>query len=244
MNRNGEWLCDRVYASQYCSKIKSKLEIRYDLEYHLVLASYIQRLIEDGDTSCTGISTDCPVPGWGCTTVFGISEQWRHFEVDGALGFIGGFGVSGDLVPEMDEKWPQLDSLPKQPVIGLVVDRTVTLAQIEFNGSFQNNCPLINTIKAYTHQNYESIVLGLSKTLLSIYWRLLNYPYPQSMDLLLTKSYFLRELKSAAPGTAEHDLFQELQKVVSMNAIEQADSLLQIIAFLLWMNDCRDGRDG
>ncbi|KAJ3015635.1 UNVERIFIED_CONTAM: hypothetical protein HDU68_012634, partial [Siphonaria sp. JEL0065] len=48
----GGYVIDRlVYASQYCSMIKGRLDIRYDMTLSQVLALYLQRLIEAGDST-------------------------------------------------------------------------------------------------------------------------------------------------------------------------------------------------
>ncbi|KAJ3131251.1 hypothetical protein HK100_006597 [Physocladia obscura] len=83
--------CDMVYATQYCSKLQTYLDIRYDLELFQVLALYLQRLIEAGDRSVTAVHMIQFCPGWGCTSVLAQSK----YKITNPLGFIGGLGLFG-----------------------------------------------------------------------------------------------------------------------------------------------------
>ncbi|ORY38923.1 hypothetical protein BCR33DRAFT_720566 [Rhizoclosmatium globosum] len=260
--RYGGWACDRIYASQYCSLIEPKLEIRYDLDYHLVLAAYLQKLIQDKDFSCTGISVDCPVPGWGCTTVFGSTKEWSNFEVDVALGFVGGFGLSEDVVQTDEKGWSKNLSFPKEPVMGLVIDRTVVLAQVQFDSLFQHHISFLDAIQVEGAKTDLQSSLHKLKTknvaiaLFSVYWTLVKFEttidpasrqYEESVEELLGKlhdynstataysnNFLMTRLKSGTSGTIEHELFEELQQAIQLQTIsEQADAILEIIALLL-----------
>ncbi|KAJ3215026.1 hypothetical protein HDU81_001524, partial [Chytriomyces hyalinus] len=130
LKRYGGFLCDKVYASQYCSKAKTYLDVRYDLTISQTLALYIQKLIEAEDYTITHIRMTPTAPGWGCVrdisekvfvaTGQGDESTYLEYRVDMPLGFIGGHGFPNEL-PD-DSSQIHLD-----PAMGLVVDGAVVL---------------------------------------------------------------------------------------------------------------------
>ncbi|KAI8829231.1 hypothetical protein BJ741DRAFT_623922 [Chytriomyces cf. hyalinus JEL632] len=138
LKRYGGFSCDKVYASQYCSKLKTYLDIRYDLNISQTLVLYIQKLIEAKDYSVTTIWMTPRPPGWGCTRIFpdqsrifdatgrGNESTCLEYHVDMPLGFIGGHGFPNEL-PD-DSSQIHLD-----PAMGLVVDGAVVLVILDPN---------------------------------------------------------------------------------------------------------------
>ncbi|KAJ3077876.1 hypothetical protein HDU99_000922, partial [Rhizoclosmatium hyalinum] len=264
-NRNGGWRCDHVYASQYCSLIEPKLEVRYDIDYHVLLATYLQKLMEAGDETWVGISPNCPVPGWGCTTVFGTENKYTNFSVHTALGIAGSFDrkalIPGDVIKTDENGWNKDPSLPKEPVLGVIIDRTVILAQVTFDGVSEHHISLLDAILAEGPKTALSFLhkLKIQKVaiaLFSIYWTLVKFATTmdpesreneESVEELLGKlhdynstatgysnNFLMTRLKSGTSGTVEHELFEELQKVIQLQTIsEQADAILEIIALVL-----------
>ncbi|KAI8841216.1 hypothetical protein BJ741DRAFT_20825 [Chytriomyces cf. hyalinus JEL632] len=133
MKRNGGFLCDKVYASQYCSEAKTYLDVRYDMTFSQTLAPYVQNLIEAKDYSFTQISMTPSAPGWGCVRVFpdvsrifvatgrGDESTYLEYHVDNKpLGSISGYGFPNDF-PDVSSQ------IHLDPVMGLVVDGAVVL---------------------------------------------------------------------------------------------------------------------
>ncbi|KAJ3257516.1 Protein rrf1 [Chytriomyces hyalinus] len=138
LKRYGGFSCDKVYASQYCSKLKTYLDIRYDLNISQTLVLYIQKLIEAKDYSVTTICMTPRAPGWGCVRVFpddakffvatgrGDESTYLEYRVDKPLGFIGGHGFPNEL-PDISSQ------IHLDPAMGLVVDGVVVLVILDPN---------------------------------------------------------------------------------------------------------------
>ncbi|KAJ3231112.1 Protein rrf1 [Chytriomyces hyalinus] len=138
LKRYGGFSCDKVFASQYCSLVKTYLDVRYDLTFSQTLALYIQRLIEGKDDTVTQISMTPRAPGWGCVRVFpddarifvatgrGGESTYLECRVDKPLGFIGGHGFQNEL-PDVSSQ------IHLDPAMGLVVDGAVVLVILDPN---------------------------------------------------------------------------------------------------------------
>ncbi|KAI9336137.1 hypothetical protein BDR26DRAFT_936181 [Obelidium mucronatum] len=197
-HRSGGWDCDKVYATQYCSVIEPKLEIRYDLDYHLVLAAYIQKLIECNDSSCTGVSLNCPIPGWGCTWLFvDPSSPIKDWFVDGSIGFLGDSGLQGYKMKELTKSQEENTFLPKYPALGLVIDATVTLATVDVeNEAAIHTCPLLTAIYNDTRSinGFSALSLyGVASDLMSLYWKLIQLQFESATNKGMQMAYDYEE---------------------------------------------------
>ncbi|ORY31349.1 hypothetical protein BCR33DRAFT_840658 [Rhizoclosmatium globosum] len=133
--RFGGWPGDLVYASQYCSRLEQRLEIRYDITMAQVLANFIQALIEVGDYSVACFSKTSAVRGWDCTKVLQIPPESDLGKIESPLGFIGCFGLkeaqdqaSIPLKDSVNASELLQSKLP--PAVGLIIDAVVVLAEI------------------------------------------------------------------------------------------------------------------
>ncbi|KAJ3069661.1 hypothetical protein HDU99_002867, partial [Rhizoclosmatium hyalinum] len=239
--------------------------VRYDIDYHVLLATYLQKLMEVGDETWVGIAPNCPVPGWGCTTVFGTVKELERHSVQSALGIAGSFDrqalIPGDVIKTDENGWNKDPSLPKEPVLGLIIDRTVVLAQVQFDSLPQHHISLLDAMrcdgaKTDVQSFYDKLkIQNVAIALFRVYWTLVKFEttdpfsrqYEKSVEELLGKlhdytseatgysnNFLMTRLKSGTSGTVERELFEELQKAIQLQTIsEQADAILEIIALLL-----------
>ncbi|KAJ3011688.1 UNVERIFIED_CONTAM: hypothetical protein HDU68_001575 [Siphonaria sp. JEL0065] len=244
-HRFGGWDCDKVYATQYCSIIEPKLDIRYDLDYGLEYT----RIFENPDDAA-----------------------FKNWEVSGALGFIGGFGLLSDSAKLTDSQI-QDRFLPTSPVLGLVVDATVTLAVLDITESNVTSDSLLLAIK-HNSRGIQGVfnqlpLHAVASDLMSAYWKLIQTQcelavneigyYEPTGSLICrllsqictppsafgnSKTPLMDTLKTCPPDTIEHALLLNLQECIAQESIEATtELLLKTIAKLsiatIWCEDDR-----
>ncbi|KAJ3401137.1 hypothetical protein HDU80_006292 [Chytriomyces hyalinus] len=175
----GSVIAKDVYASQYCSKLETYLDIRYDLNISQTLVLYIQKLIEAKDYSVTTICMTPRAPGWGWVRVYpddakffvatGRRDESTYLEyrVAKPLGFIGGHGFPNEL-PDISSQ------IHLDPVMGLVVDGAVVLAILDPNDTDALSQALAAALKKDKFSgSYEDGDALVSK-LFGCYWNMVE----------------------------------------------------------------------